>query len=227
MPPSKIKKRSSEKKKSAHSLGRKKTVSAQSNPKRSKRKQIVQAAKSVFLQYGYSGASMAQVADTAGVIKATIYSHFKDKKQLFKAIIEDIVIDKAIDEMEAELSAMPLEGLVDFIAAKLDRRRKDPQFRALMRLIIGESGRFPELADLFLRTCTLPFNEMATRFLKKHPKLKVSDHEAAAQIIAGSLVYWVISQELLGAKKIHPIDLTRIQSMLKEIFARLTACDET
>lgn len=56
--------------------------------RRSKRDQIVKAAVETFLENGYDGTSMNKVAEKAGVIKATIYSHFKDKEQLFTAIIE-------------------------------------------------------------------------------------------------------------------------------------------
>ncbi|WP_042073147.1 TetR/AcrR family transcriptional regulator, partial [Acinetobacter gerneri] len=48
-----------------------------------KRKDILEAAKSLFLKYGYHGSSMNQIAKEAGVTKLTVYNHFQDKENLF------------------------------------------------------------------------------------------------------------------------------------------------
>lgn len=49
----------------------------------SKRAAILEAAKSLFLEHGYEGVSMDQIASQAGVSKLTVYSHFGDKDALF------------------------------------------------------------------------------------------------------------------------------------------------
>jgi TetR/AcrR family transcriptional regulator of autoinduction and epiphytic fitness len=43
-----------------------------------------------FLKHGYAGTSMDKVALSAGVSKATVYSHFQDKEGLFKVLIENL-----------------------------------------------------------------------------------------------------------------------------------------
>ena len=48
-----------------------------------KRASILEAAKQLFLEQGYQGVSMDQIAATAGVSKLTVYSHFGDKDSLF------------------------------------------------------------------------------------------------------------------------------------------------
>ncbi|HEY0618876.1 MAG TPA: TetR/AcrR family transcriptional regulator, partial [Kribbella sp.] len=55
-----------------------------------KRQQILEAALTAFLENGYVGASMDQVAATASVSKQTVYKQFEDKEHLFHAIITDI-----------------------------------------------------------------------------------------------------------------------------------------
>ncbi|WP_111860266.1 TetR/AcrR family transcriptional regulator [Acinetobacter sp. CFCC 10889] len=54
-----------------------------------KRKQILEAAKALFLLHGYHGSSMNQIAKTAGVTKLTVYNHFQDKENLFTCAIEE------------------------------------------------------------------------------------------------------------------------------------------
>ena len=48
---------------------------------------ILQAAKSLFLRKGYTAASMREIAEEAGIGKATIYHHFQDKETIFKTLI--------------------------------------------------------------------------------------------------------------------------------------------
>ena len=54
-----------------------------------KRERILEAAKTLFLQYGYDGCSMNKVAEMAGVTKLTVYNHFQDKANLFVCAIEN------------------------------------------------------------------------------------------------------------------------------------------
>lgn len=54
-----------------------------------KRHRILDAAKTLFLQHGYHGSSMNQIAQTAGVTKLTVYNHFQDKANLFSCAIEE------------------------------------------------------------------------------------------------------------------------------------------
>lgn len=65
-----------------------------------KRKQILEAAKMLFLKLGYHGSSMNQIAKEAGVTKLTVYNHFKDKENLFTCAIEDTC--------ETSINARPL-----------------------------------------------------------------------------------------------------------------------
>ncbi|MDQ3289078.1 MAG: TetR/AcrR family transcriptional regulator [Pseudomonadota bacterium] len=53
-----------------------------------KRAAILDAAKAMFTQYGFDGASMDQIAAEAGVSKLTVYSHFGDKETLFGAAVK-------------------------------------------------------------------------------------------------------------------------------------------
>lgn len=54
-----------------------------------KRQRILNAAKQLFLQHGYHGSSMNQIALKAGVTKLTVYNHFQDKATLFSCAVEE------------------------------------------------------------------------------------------------------------------------------------------
>src|SRR6202034_2614673 len=54
-----------------------------------KRRQIVEGARTIFLQHGFDAASMSDIARAAGVSKGTLYVYFENKEQLFEAIVHE------------------------------------------------------------------------------------------------------------------------------------------
>ncbi len=187
--------------------------------RRSKRDQIVKAAVETFLENGYDGTSMNKVAEKAGVIKATIYSHFKDKEQLFTAIIEELTINKvSIDfsNPEAMLSLAP-EEFMDVITAKFCVLMADAEYHALFRVLVGESERFPELAQIYVRTVILRGMGLASKYLSQQKELEIKDPEAMAHIIAGSFISLMVWQQVLGGKKLKELEVNRVKEMLKQL----------
>ena len=58
----------------------------------SKRRQILDGARKVFMDLGFDGASMGEIARSAGVSKGTLYVYFADKNRLFEAIVEETAL---------------------------------------------------------------------------------------------------------------------------------------
>ncbi len=110
---------------------------------------IVDAAAEVFLERGYAGASMDAVVERAGGSKETLYCHFGSKAGLLKAIVEQRTAD-----VTANLDAPEATDLKDFLhrvgIAYLETVLS-PRGLALYRLVLAESGRMPEVGDLFYR----------------------------------------------------------------------------
>jgi AcrR family transcriptional regulator len=63
-----------------------------SDEESSKRRQILDGARKVFMDLGFDGASMGEIARAAGVSKGTLYVYFADKSNLFEAIVEEEVL---------------------------------------------------------------------------------------------------------------------------------------
>ena len=61
----------------------------------SKRRQILDGARKVFMDLGFDGASMGEIARAAGVSKGTLYVYFADKNRLFEAIVEEESLEQA------------------------------------------------------------------------------------------------------------------------------------
>src|SRR5437764_5717754 len=60
----------------------------------SKRRQILDGARKVFMDLGFDGASMGEIARFAGVSKGTLYVYFADKNRLFEAIAEETALEQ-------------------------------------------------------------------------------------------------------------------------------------
>lgn len=181
-----------------------------------------------FLAHGYAATSMDRVAAAAGVSKATVYSHFKDKEGLFNALVRRLV-EKRFGAIFGTLSSPqtapdePRVALRRLAANMLDSVATDGQLQAFMRLIIGESGRFPELADAYVRNLVKPVVEALTHYLESHPQLNLPDPEATVRIFIGTLVYYVIVQEVLHGKESLPMERDRLVDSL----ISLIVCKET
>jgi TetR/AcrR family transcriptional repressor of mexJK operon len=117
-----------------------------------KRQAIVEAATGLFLQQGYQGTSMDEIAAAAEVSKQTVYKQFTDKPQLFQDIVLGIS-DRAeqIAEMISRLfdEIVDLEEGLNHLAQTYTAAVVRPQVLQLRRLVISEADRFPELAQAY------------------------------------------------------------------------------
>lgn len=113
--------------------------------------QILDAALAEFAAKGYAGASMAATAARAGIAKGLIYHYFPGKAELFRAVIRSC-LQPAFAEAEELIAAFPgpraelLRALIAQAYARIARERRE---RVLFKLLLVESGRFPELAELY------------------------------------------------------------------------------
>lgn len=175
---------------------------------------IIEGAMKEFLRHGYAATSMDKVAKSAKVSKATVYSHFGDKESLFNAVIQDLVKDEFQQVMELEapdsLEQDPQIVLSAIANRMLNKARSDRSFQDFMRITIGESGRFPEIAQAYVNNVAKPAIDLLTKYLQSHPKLKLEDPEATVRVMLGTMVYFVMLQEMMHGKDIVPLESDRV-----------------
>jgi TetR/AcrR family transcriptional repressor of mexJK operon len=139
-----------------------------------KRAAIVQAAQEVFLQQGYEGASMESIAQAAGVSIMTLYRHARRKEDLFAAIIA-AACDHSSDEKQAEIremERMPLQDMLVKLGVMFQEKWSDPAILALLRVVITELKRFPQLADTVYEAFFLNWTVNLDAFLAQRPELQ-------------------------------------------------------
>jgi AcrR family transcriptional regulator len=177
----------------------------------SKPEQILQGAVRIFLKHGYAATSMDRVASESGVSKHTIYNHFQNKEGLFTALIERLVLRKFRVEFGCELPIEePPQRVLRRFAEVFLSLMDNPDYIAFIRLVIAESGRFPELANLYTREVIQKGTGVLTTYLTAHPELNLPDPEITARIFCGALIAHILSQEVFYGKESAPIDGDRL-----------------
>ncbi|RQH21789.1 TetR/AcrR family transcriptional regulator, partial [Okeania hirsuta] len=170
-----------------------------------KAEQILIGAIPEFLKNGYACTSMDKVAKAAGVSKQTLYSHFTDKEGLFKALVKRIATKKFNFVWSQPLEGEP-EQVLRNLADRLLTNINDTEYLEFVRLIIAESGKYPDLSKLFLTQIAKPAVEILTKYLQEHQELNLDDPEATAIIFVGSLVYFILNQKILHGMEVMPME---------------------
>ena len=151
-----------------------------------KRRAILESATVLFLQRGYLGTSMDEIAALAGVSKQTVYKHFEDKQRLFAEIVissVNEVSDPNTSEVHSLGSGDDVEAELRDLARGQLARVLRPKLLQLRRLVIAESSRFPELGRVFYERGpgrTIAVLAAAFERLAAQGKLRVADPMLAA-----------------------------------------------
>ena len=141
------------------------------------------AARDVFLERGFGGATLDEVIARAGGSRATLYAQFGDKEGLFAAIIDDVCagILTALpatatqDEPETVLRALGLAYMNLLMA---------PANLALYRMMIGETARFPNLGERVYASGPLAAAERLADYFRSEVargRLALADADLAAR----------------------------------------------
>jgi TetR/AcrR family transcriptional repressor of mexJK operon len=152
-----------------------------------KKQSVLKAALRLFLEQGYGTTSMDAIAQAAGVSKATLYAHVKNKEELFAAITASCaarhsatfpVFATGHDDIRAEL----LRFAHDHVALLLSE-----EGAAMYRIVIAEAPRFPELGRAFYENGPAVKLGALAAYLKNVDErglLKIDDaHLAASELV--------------------------------------------
>lgn len=151
-----------------------------------KRSAILEAATTVFLDNGYLGTSMDEIAALARVSKQTVYKHFADKERLFVEIVTNMVneiSDPVYHEVLGLADSGDIEADLRDIACRLLNGVVQPRLLQLRRLVIGEASRFPDLGRTFYERGpgrTIAALAIAFERLDARGVLRLDDPELAA-----------------------------------------------
>jgi AcrR family transcriptional regulator len=113
--------------------------------------QILDAAFAVFGERGLAGARLDDIAKRAGVAKGTIYLYFPNKEALFKEMIRQTAIahlERSERDFVADRGATATAQLREYMRGLWSLTRS-PAYQVVLRLVIAELHRFPELMAFY------------------------------------------------------------------------------
>ncbi|WP_099867269.1 TetR/AcrR family transcriptional regulator [Pararhizobium haloflavum] len=157
---------------------------------RAARSRIREAAIHLFVNHGYAGVSVDEIARAANVSKPTIYSHFGGKEELFVFLLKDVC-----DRLLAPLAGPGRDG--DVYETLIDHARAyaravlQPDIVAMHRLFTAEARRFPELGRRYFAAGPEVAHEgLAIYFarLRERGVLKIDDPKLAAEQFSGMVL---------------------------------------
>lgn len=113
---------------------------------------MLDAAMAVFAEKGFAAARLEDIAARAGVSKGTIYLYYESKEDILRALIKAIPVARVDGIAQlAAADAGPAEETLRKVLQLVGAAIRDPMMIQFPRLIVGESGNFPWIAETYRR----------------------------------------------------------------------------
>lgn len=173
-------------------------------PMSPKRAAIEKAAASVFLRDGFAGASMEAIAREAKVSKATLYSHFQGKDDLFGAIVRNNCQQMLVDIESSVAAGLGPRELLLAVGLKFLKKMMSDEVMAVYRILVSEAPRFPALGRAVQNAGPGPScNGLADYFRHQTAEgvLSVGDADVAADQFFGALLGGIHFRRLICVDK--------------------------
>jgi AcrR family transcriptional regulator len=152
-------------------------------PDSAKRRQIMDGARHAFLANGFDGASMNDIARTAGVSKGTLYVYFDSKEQLFEALIREERSQQAERLCNFTNENPDVRDVLFNFGRRLLEMMTRPDTIAHLRTVIAASGKFPQLGRAFFEAGPCFGADRLAQYLRRRSNeglLNIADPERVA-----------------------------------------------
>lgn len=113
------------------------------------RTSIIQMALILFGEHGYDGVSMDMIARKSGYSKASLYQYFKDKEDLYSAVMQETPFHFNFMSIQPEMDGYDLEEAIKKIGLAYLSIFNTPERTAFTRAIIRDSNRHPEISNIY------------------------------------------------------------------------------
>ncbi|MCK4711583.1 MAG: TetR/AcrR family transcriptional regulator [Marinosulfonomonas sp.] len=149
--------------------------------------QVLDGARTVFMKDGFEGASVDDIAKTAGVSKATLYSYFPDKRLLFAEVSKVECLRQADNALEViTTDSTPPEVLYEAGRRMIEFFTSEFGL-SMYRICTAEAGRFPELGKRFYDSGPKLVRERLVEYFREavdRGQLDITDFDLAADQFA-------------------------------------------
>lgn len=193
-----------------------------------RRQEIVRAAMEVFARNGFGGSTTREIAEHAGISEAMIYSHFRNKEDLYTAIIDEKL-------QESEPLYYPLDAMRNkddprvFTTIVSNYLRKHSEDTTFLRLLLFSALEGHELASMFVAGPVRKYFEFLADYIGERideGAFKPVNPEVTSRCLLGMVHYLVLLREILGDDTLNPIDHKEEIETIVNIFCQGILADD-
>jgi len=188
------------------------------------------AAHRLFLQQGYLATSIDAILAEAGISsKETLYRHYANKEALFVDVLSHLTLEQP--GFSEKLAALPtphdlpsLHQARTHLSREILSMMSQPGYLPLVRMIIAEAPRFPQLGTLFFSTVTQRGLAILSALLQEAREQEIIadvDFDAVTHTLLGGLLTYVIMNLVLGGEA-YPPALDHADAVVEVIMRALT-----
>ena len=191
---------------------------AKNEPRWTRRKEarpeeITAAALELFVERGFAATRLEDVAARAGVSKGTVYLYFANKEELFKAVVREGLVSP-IAEMKGFVAQYPGSSfeLLRMLILGWWEKVGATRMSGIPKLLLGESGNFPELVRFYLAEVVEPGHEVMKAIVRRgieRGEFRNVDPEDAALLIAAPLLQMMLWRSALEPQSARKLDVAR------------------
>jgi len=194
------------------------------------RERLRAAAHRLFLRQGYLATSIDAILAEAGISsKETLYRHYANKEALFADVLSHLTMEQpGFSERLAALPApqdlLQLGQALTLLSREILSMMSQPGYLPLVRMIIAEAPRFPQLGTLFFSTVTQRGLAILTALLQVAREQEIIadiDFDAVTHMLLGGLLTYVMMSLVLG-EEAQPPALDRADAVVEVIMRALT-----
>jgi AcrR family transcriptional regulator len=173
--------------------------------------EIIEAALELFVTRGFNATRLDDVANQAGISKGTLYLYFSSKEDLFRAVVQQIIVPEV---EKAERQAAEFKGSqADLIKSLIHNWWNvvgKSRLSSIPKLMVSEAAHFPELAEFYVNNVVARARNLFCRAIShgiECGEFVNVDPVATTRLLIAPLVFAVIWEKSLAAFDAEAYDM--------------------
>ncbi|MBT9553313.1 MAG: TetR/AcrR family transcriptional regulator [Hydrogenophaga sp.] len=214
-----------------------------STGKRERRKEarpgeLLDAALALFVEKGFAATRVEEVAARAGVSKGTLFLYFPSKEELFKAVVRETIAGR-FTEWNQELDAFQGDSaeLLRYAMQSWWERIGMTTASGITKLVMSESGTFPEIAAFYQQEVIGPGHDLLKRVLQRgmdRGEFRTMELEYAIYSLIAPMIFLLMWKHSMApccppSQQIDPVSFidTQVGLLLNGMLVRPPSSPET
>lgn len=190
--------------------------------------ELLAAALDLFVERGFAGTRLDDVAARAGVSKGTLYLYFENKEDLFKAVVRANIVER-ISAARDRLSAFD-GGAAELLGTMIRgwwHEFGSTRASGISKLMMAESGNFPDITRFFLEEVIEPWHRLIGAVIErgiKRGEFRPVDVPTFVQVVTAPMVMLNLWKHSFGPCSARPLDAEAyVETLLEMALASLRA----